>query len=271
MEEYVCVEFNAVSPEEQEVIIALLGEAGFEGFEQHDLELKAFINKNDFREDELYRVSQRTGKNFLIEEITQKNWNAEWESAFQPVIISDFAAIRADFHQPITGIQHEIIITPKMSFGTGHHATTSMMISQMSKLDFAGKSVMDFGTGTGILAILAAKMGASEVVAIDHDEWSITNARENFERNVVKNIQLEKADRISGNKKFDIILANINKQVIVDNVSSMVKLLRNGGYMLISGILSADEQDITEACSDFSLQLVEKSQIQGWICLCFMG
>ena len=271
MQEYVCVEFNAVSPEEQEIIIALLGEAGFEGFEQHDLELKAFINKHDFREDELYRVSQQTGKNFLVEEITQKNWNAEWESAFQPVIISDFAAIRADFHPPINSVKHEIIITPKMSFGTGHHATTSMMISQMSKLDFSDKSVLDFGTGTGILAILASKMGASDILAIDHDDWSISNANENFERNGVKNVQLVKTDRISVNKKFDYILANINKQVIVDNISSMVKWLGNGGYLLISGILSSDEQDIIDSCSDFSLQLVEKSQTQGWICLCFMG
>ena len=122
---------------------------------------------------------------FIFKEtlIPEANWNQVWESNFDPVIVDDFVAIRADFHEPVKGVSLEIIITPKMSFGTGHHATTYMMIEQMRELDFTGKSVFDFGTGTGVLAILAEKLGANKVIAVDNDEWSIENAEENFEKN----------------------------------------------------------------------------------------
>ena len=123
--------------------------------------------------------------------IEETNWNQVWESSFEPVVVDDFVAVRADFHEPIKGIKHEIVITPKMSFGTGHHATTYMMLEQMGKLDFKDKRVLDFGTGTGVLAILAEKMGAKKIIAIDNDEWSIENANENIKRNNCVAVELK--------------------------------------------------------------------------------
>src|SRR5205085_7037613 len=138
----------------------------------------------------------------------------EWEKNFERVIIDDFVAIRAPFHKPIQKVTHEIVITPKMSFGTGHHATTFMMIQQMQDVDFKNKKVLDFGTGTGILAILAEKLGATKITAIDNDEWSISNANENIKTNNCRNIQLLLSDSPMLSQKFDVILANINKSVI---------------------------------------------------------
>jgi ribosomal protein L11 methyltransferase len=155
--------------------------------------------------------------------------------------VNDFVGIRATFHPPLEKIQHEIIITPKMSFGTGHHATTFMMIQQMKEIDFKGKTVLDFGTGTGVLAILAAKLGAANVYAIDYDEWSITNTIENIQQNGSSNIRVAQLATLPAGEKFDIILANINLNVILDNLKSIVLSSISNTYVLLSGFLLQDE------------------------------
>ncbi|MEI9809072.1 MAG: 50S ribosomal protein L11 methyltransferase [Bacteroidota bacterium] len=199
--------------------------------------------------------------------IEETNWNQLWESNFDPVIVDDFVAVRADFHAPVKGVEHEIIVTPKMSFGTGHHATTYMMIQQMRQIDFTGKTVLDFGTGTGVLAILAEKLGAQKITALDHDDWSIDNAGENISRNNCKLIRLKKADTANVDNSCDIILANINKNVILDNFPVLVKQLAPGGILLLSGLLPGDQHDIFRKNDAYSLQLIQTTVRANWLCI----
>lgn len=258
--------FNNSSQEINEILIARLADMGYDGFEEEGDIMKAYINKPDFNRDELVELLRDFGVQFQIAELAETNWNKLWESNFQPVTVGDFCAVRADFHEPYNNIQHEIVITPKMSFGTGHHPTTYMMIEQMQTIDFNNKSAFDFGTGTGVLAILAKKMGASKVVAIDNDEWSITNAKENVANNNVE-IDVQKADAIVSAEPFDVILANITKNVILENLASLVSSLKKNGILLLSGLLENDEDDILAAASNYQLSLVKKLQRNGWICL----
>jgi ribosomal protein L11 methyltransferase len=206
---------------------------------------------------------------FQVEEVKAQNWNEQWEKDFQPVIVDDFCAIRAHFHAPVNSVQHEIIITPKMSFGTGHHATTYMMIQQMEHIDFQEKTVFDFGTGTGILAILAMRLGAKTVTAIDLDEWSISNALENIERNDCQSIDVFQASQVPEGIKYDIILANINKNVILQHLIFLVPAIDERGSILFSGLLQDDEEEIIKACKGFPLTLVKKISRENWISLYF--
>jgi ribosomal protein L11 methyltransferase len=178
-----------------------------------------------------------------------------------------FVGIRADFHPPLKDVKHEIIITPKMSFGTGHHATTSMMIRMMGEINFSGKSVLDFGTGTGILAILAEKLGASEIVAIDNDDQSIENATENFQSNNCHTISLLKASSAGVSHKVDIILANIIKMVILESLPLLAEQLNNDGVIIFSGLLTNDERDIVKIANERHLYLNKKIEVGDWICL----
>ncbi|WP_315824178.1 50S ribosomal protein L11 methyltransferase [Paraflavitalea speifideaquila] len=158
MSTYIHLKFAPVDKEVQEILIALLGDQGFEGFEEGVQYLSAFIPEEQWDEAYIQELAEQLGGvSWTTGRIAQRNWNEEWEKNFEPVVVGDFCAIRAHFHQPQPGMQYEIIITPKMSFGTGHHATTFMMVQYMESLDLAGKSVLDFGTGTGILAVLAEK------------------------------------------------------------------------------------------------------------------
>ena len=177
--------------------------------------------------------------------------------------------IRAAFHPANSLVQHEIIITPKMSFGTGHHATTYMMIEQMRSLDFNNKKVLDFGTGTGILAILAEKLGATNIDAIDNDEWSILNAGENIAMNNCNKINLHKNDNAFLKKKFDIVLANINKNIILDNFNQLFNQTMESGYILISGLLADDEKDILDAANNFKTVYLNTLQRERWIAILF--
>lgn len=252
--------------EEQEILISQLSDLGAEGFEQTDKYLLAYFNENIFKSYEINKLLE--GHSFITNTIREKNWNEVWESNFQPVIVDDFCAIRAEFHEAIKNVEHEIIITPKMSFGTGHHATTYMMIEQMRAIDFRNKTVFDFGTGTGILAILAEKLGAAKITAIDVDDWSISNAKENIERNNCSKISISLSSEIP-NEKFDIILANINRNVILNYSSQLVKSLKEKGCLLLSGLLASDEKDILEAGSNESLKLLNHTERSNWISLLF--
>lgn len=265
MNNYIQVLFPSVSQEEAELLIAALNEAGFEGFEEEESRLKAFIRMNEFEE---YRVREiAAGTDYVVSVIEETNWNQVWESNFHPVVVDDFVAIRADFHEPVAGTEHEIIITPKMSFGTGHHATTWLMIQQMRDLDCEGKSVLDFGTGTGVLAILAKKLGAERVTAIDHDEWSIINAGENIERNDAGMIVLLRADSADRKDEFDIILANINKNVILDNLDALKDQLLPDGILLLSGLLAQDEEEVVMAAGAHGLKVSYKAERDNWLLL----
>ena len=254
--------------DKQEILISQLIELGATGFEQTDTTLLAYFNENNFLGEAVNEVV----KNYtiIVATIEERNWNEIWESNFQPVVVADFCAIRAEFHEPIINVEHEIIITPKMSFGTGHHATTFMMIEQMRNLDFINKVVFDFGTGTGILAILAEKLGAGRIKAIDVDEWSVINAEENIQRNGCNRITLEQTTQLP-TEMFDIILANINKNVIIEYLPILLPIVKPEGQILFSGLLKDDEADITEASINLGLKCIAKKQKENWISLLFVN
>lgn len=265
--DHIKITFADLQPEQKEIMIAQLADAGYEGFEETDTTLDAFIGEPNFDMSLLNEIAFKYQTSYTSEKIAERNWNQIWESNFQPVVVDDYVAIRADFHQPTTTTKFEIVITPKMSFGTGHHATTYMMIELMKEIDLKGKSVLDFGTGTGILAILAEKSGAGKIHAIDNDDWSITNAEENFKKNNCNKTVLKKAAAISSKMKYDIILANINKNVILENFSTLSHQLSKGGEILISGLLQDDKGEILSIATEQRLSLQKELIRNNWIAL----
>jgi len=265
MGKFVEVQFDDLTAHDAEMLIAVLNEAGFEGFEEAVATLKAFIPASQFDESVFLKLMEPFPMRFSIEMIDDRNWNQVWESNFEPVVVDDFVGLRADFHSPISGVMHEIVITPKMSFGTGHHATTHMMLQQMRQIDFRDKSVFDFGTGTGVLAILASKLGAVSILAIDNDEWSIENAGENFVRNEVTNIQLVKSEEGDQHSTFDVILANINMHIILENLPALARQLKADGILYLSGLLMEDEADISKRAGACGLKMRTQSQKDNWL------
>jgi ribosomal protein L11 methyltransferase len=251
---------------QQEILIGKLSQLAATGFEQTDTGLIAYFEEEHFNSYEVNTVIKDLL--FTISIIKEQNWNALWESNFEPVIVADFCGIRAHFHEQIKNVAHEIIITPKMSFGTGHHATTFMMIEEMSQLNFKNKTVLDFGTGTGILSILAEKLGAANIAAIDNDAWSIDNAKENLERNNCKKTELQLSSIIPF-QSFDIILANINKNVILENREKLKKACNKKTTILLSGLLSEDEKEVVKVFEENDFKLIKKSMKANWICLVF--
>ncbi len=250
MSNYITLEFKSIASEVSEILVAELSEISFYAFEEKENNLSAFIIEEDFNEYELHKIISSLRLNYVKSIIPQTNWNAKWESEFEPIIIEDFVAIRASFHSAVNNVIHDIVITPKMSFGTGHHATTFLMLQQMKYMNFSKKSVLDFGTGTGLLAIMSKKLGAKNIVAIDNDDWSIHNARENFDVNNCGDIILKKtdspADQGSNNEhgKFDIILANINLNVITSSANILNDISQQSTEILLSGFLIKDEQKV---------------------------
>lgn len=266
MRNYIHIRFQPVSKEQQEILIAQLAELGYEGFEEGVNYMSAYIPEDQYNEQDIKDLTN-ADISFTKEIILPRNWNEEWEQNFQPVIIDSFCAVRAHFHAPVAGAQHQIIITPKMSFGTGHHATTYLMIQSMQSLSFTGKNVLDFGTGTGVLAILAEKLGAASITAIDNDEWSIINTAENISLNHCSKINVEAADKLQMEDRFDIILANINKHVLLSGMAGIKQHLTQGGVVLMSGLLTGDRSDIEKAALQENLSVFEAKEKDNWLCL----
>ncbi len=258
--------------DELEIVLAQVSQAmDIEGVEETDGQLKFYFKQNAFNENEFKYLIEKNNTEYYVSTIYNKNWNEIWESDFRPVTVGSFAAIRADFHPADTTVTHEIIITPKMSFGTGHHATTHMMIQMMAAFDPCGKTVIDFGTGTGVLAILAAKMKASGVFAIDHDPWSIANAAENFEMNNTPGIVLQELDHFpAGITPVDLVLANINRNVITDNLGPVTQGLKPGGLFIISGILTSDVPEIQDLIQKSGFRKVKELSENNWVSLAFV-
>lgn len=272
MKNYIQVEIFTESIDQQEMLIAILDSMIAEGFEQKDNSLKTFFSKDKFDELQLREVlADYSLLKCEVSEIPSVNWNEEWEKDFSPVRVGDFAAVRAHFHAPIAEVKFELVITPKMSFGTGHHATTHMVIELMSGLDLGGKDVYDFGTGTGILAILAEKMGAENITAIDNDDWSIENSKENLIQNSCSKIELKLGDQIIENKLFDLVIANINLNVIVPNLFLIKSLVKKNGVVLLSGFLKTDESFITSELEKAGFEISRTLEMNGWLsiqCTC---
>lgn len=254
-----------------EILIAELGYLGFESFVENETGVTAYIPVEEFEDDLLTNVHILQSDEFEItytsSEIEKVNWNEEWEKNFTPIMVDDLCSVRAPFHaQP--DVEYDIVIEPKMSFGTGHHATTHMMIQHILKNDFEGKSVLDMGCGTGVLAILAAMKGAKSIDAIDIDNWCYQNTLENIERNNCEHINVEEggAELLEG-KTYDTIIANINRNILLEDIPVYAKSLNPNGTLFLSGFYSEDIPLIVEKCKENGLTYSEHIDRTNWVAL----
>ncbi|NCT08641.1 MAG: 50S ribosomal protein L11 methyltransferase [Flavobacteriia bacterium] len=266
------IEYNfRISPREpaSEILIAELGEVGFESFVENEIGLLAYIQKADWFENILDDIFILNSDEFEIEyehnEIPQTNWNEEWEKNFEPIQVDDLVSIRAPFHEN-PHLKYEIIIEPKMSFGTGHHETTHMMIQHLLELDLENKKVLDMGCGTGILAIFAEIKGAKPIDAIDIDEWCYTNSIENVERNHCHQISVYQGDAsLLTTQKYDVILANINRNILLADMDAYAKCLEKNGILLLSGFYEEDLTLIDVEAKKHQLKLQKMIKRNLWI------
>lgn len=267
-------ELSIQAPEESyEILIAELAELGYEAFIEQGDRLQAYIVSEHFQESSIKELFESYQKQFDVQykitNLQKTNWNEEWEKNYEPVEIADKVRIRAVFHEPKPNFQYEILITPKMSFGTGHHETTSLMIENQLSVSHQQKSVLDAGCGTGILAIMASFLGASEILAFDIDEWAVENTQENIALNECNNIKVFKGgiEQITLQKQCDIILANINKNVLLAEMPHYAKHLKKQGYLLLSGFYQADVQDILQATQAVGLSFVSQKNKNNWVAM----
>ncbi|HSP11988.1 MAG TPA: 50S ribosomal protein L11 methyltransferase [Salegentibacter sp.] len=256
-----------------EILIAELGYLGFESFVEEEDGVTAYIPVEEYEDDLLAQVhilqSDEVEISYSKEEIEKVNWNEEWEKNFTPIVVDDRCSIRATFH-PAAETEYEIVIDPKMSFGTGHHATTHLMIQHILKNDFTNKNVLDMGCGTGILAILASMKGAHIVDAFDIDNWCYQNSLENVERNNCDNVSVEEggAELLEG-RKYHIILANINRNILLRDLPVYVASLEDKGDLYLSGFYEEDISAIRKACEELGLKYVEHFERNNWVAVKF--
>jgi ribosomal protein L11 methyltransferase len=262
---------------QQDLLMNELAEFGFDTFEEMDLGFKAYIPADNFDQKALDEALQSYREMFTFSyEVTlipQKNWNEVWESNFEPIEIKDQIHVRATFHEPKPNFAYEIVIDPKMAFGTGHHQTTSMMMDFMLEADLKDKTVLDMGCGTGILAILASKMGATSVTAIDYDEVCYESTLENAPLNHIGNIIA-----ICGSKEaipdyeFDVILANINRNILIEQMDAYARVLKPGGEIYFSGFYETPDMEIiTNEAAKYNLKYIAHKQDKNWVAVKFVS
>jgi ribosomal protein L11 methyltransferase len=260
-------------PEFSELLMAEIGETGFESFLETDKGFEAYVELENYDKEQLQAIkdkySEQTTIVFYQDRIQKQNWNEEWEKSYQPIIVDGKCLIRADFHKIEDKYPYELVITPKMSFGTGHHQTTYLMVKNQMAIDHRNKRVMDAGCGTAILSVMASKLGAREVEAFDIDEWSVSNGKENIEVNGCTNIrhQQGKLSELSFEGKFDIILANINKNVLLDEMNLYKEYLITGGLLLLSGFYTEDIPDLLDTAAQLGLTEVNRDERENWAAL----
>jgi ribosomal protein L11 methyltransferase len=291
--EYIEIAFDFSNQDQFDMLVAELSEIGFEGFNEEEMEegrndgvalsnglgigaghCKTFMMKDIYEADqvqnELDIIFNKYHLTYSKSVIKEENWNAIWESNFDPVRVGDFVGIRAHFHPDFEpAVTHDIKITPKMSFGTGHHPTTFSVMQLMQRLDFKDKTVYDFGTGTGILAILAEKLGAIKVLAVDNDDWCIENALDNIQNNASKVITIEKVASALQKDQYDIVLANVNRHIIEANMEELTLTSKPGGILVLSGLLIEDQLDIIGLAASKAWIFKEAQPLDGWVSLLF--
>jgi ribosomal protein L11 methyltransferase len=255
----------------RDVLIAQLGEIGFESFLETETGVEAFIPTVNYHEDNLFEVIKSFEEDFTfevhMEVIKSRNWNEVWEkNYFKPLVINNECVIRAPFHTEFPKAKYEIVIEPNMAFGTGNHETTSMMVETILENEMQNKTVLDMGCGTGILGILASMKGAKKVTAIDIDEWSFTGANENALLNNIENMVVKQGDAgLLGSEKFDIIFANIHKNVLINDLPAYYKVLETGGLLILSGFYTEDIQDIKNKAENLGLKDAGFKSKNNWI------
>jgi ribosomal protein L11 methyltransferase len=266
-----------VEPKElgSEILVAELGEKPFESFIETEFGVTAYIQKALWTEDVLEDIFILTSPEFTvsytIEEIEQVNWNEEWEKNFEAIDVDGICHVRAPFHEK-TDAQYDIVIEPKMSFGTGHHETTHMMIQHLLETDVAGKKTLDMGCGTAILAILAEMKGAQPIDAIDIDNWCYLNSIENAERNNCKHITVYEGDAaLLAGRNYDVIIANINRNILLEDMQQYVDCLNPGGTLFLSGFYEEDIPVIDASCTEKGLTYVKKHQKNNWVALKYVN
>ena len=267
-------ELSIQAPEESyEILVAELAELGYESFIEQTDYLQAYILSENFEEKTIKELFENYREQFevsyQIKNLQKTNWNEEWEKNYSPVEIAGKVRIRAIFHEPKPEFQYEILITPKMSFGTGHHETTSLMIENQLAINHQGKSVLDAGCGTGVLAIMAHFLGASAIEAFDIDEWAVENTQENIKLNHCSDIKVFQGtmNQIASQKQFDIILANINRNVLLADMPLYARNLKKEGYLLLSGFYENDTKDILQAVQRENLHFISQKTKNNWVAM----
>jgi len=263
------------STESNEIIIAQLAELGFESFTDNDDGLSAFIKATDYdhrmeiKLNDLH-IPEGTHISFQLNRIKGQNWNAQWEASFEPIIVDNRCLVRASFHQSLPGLEYDIIIDPKMAFGTGHHQTTHLMIEAILNEEITNKTVLDMGCGTGVLAILAEMKGAKAITAIDIDEWAYQNTLENIKVNGCERIEALYGDvKLIEGKEYDIILANINLNILLSDMPFYEKSIRPNGKLLLSGILKSDIEAIKQRAGENGLTHLSTATRDEWVRMSF--
>ena len=252
-----------------EILMAELAEVGFDSFEDTPTGIKAYIPKDSWNEHILQDIYLLSNPEFTVSyqitEIEQVNWNEEWEKNFSPIVVEDLCTVRANFH-PVPNTRYDIVITPKMSFGTGHHETTYMMLQQLLPLSLEGAKVLDMGCGTGILAIMAALRGARDITAIDIDPWCVDNATENVQQNNCSFITIKEGDvsLITG-EQYNLILANINRNILLSDIPAYTQALLPQGLLLVSGFYVEDLPAIKEKCQEVGLTYLSHIERNRWV------
>lgn len=262
-----------------DLLMAELGTIGYDGFAYTENGFQAYIPAKDFNAQaiEQLEILSFLAENYRItythREIAAQDWNKVWEDNFTPIVVDNRILVRAGFHDPIPGIEYEIIIEPKMSFGTGHHSTTALMLATIldHKGQIKGKRILDMGCGTGILSIMAAKVGAKEVVGIDIDEWAFSNAMENMKNNDITQVTIRIGDAalLAGERPFDIILANINRNILLNDMHHYTSRLNTGGYLIMSGFYLQDLPMIREKAATLGLQYLDNKEDKNWVAATF--
>lgn len=264
-----------VPPDFSDILIAELAEIGFETFMDTDYGLDGYIQLHLYDEQQVKEIIEKyrnlTGITYTVSTIARKNWNEEWEKNYEPIIIGNECLVRASFHEGLGKYPYEIIINPKMSFGTGHHETTTLMLENQLATSHTGKQVLDVGCGTGILAVMACKRGAASVHAFDIDEWAVENSRENFELNKCLQATVQKGTirEVSLAPGYDVVLANINRNVLLDEIPVYASLLTHGGLLLLSGFYEKDIADIEKMAASKGLSAIEQRIKEPWASLVF--
>jgi ribosomal protein L11 methyltransferase len=261
---------------QRDLIIAALDDAGYDSVLETDEGLHAYILTTHFNEKRISQLADRFNidkESISWKTLEEKNWNIEWEKNFEPIVVDDLCIVRAPFHEAGgDNFTYELIIQPKMSFGTGHHATTYLMIkNQIRHIDHNAKKVLDAGCGTAILAVMAEKLGAQKIVAYDIDEWSVENAPENVELNGCRAIETKRGTitQLSLDKNFDIILANINKNVLLEEIPAYVEHLNENGKLLLSGFFKEDVEELDKKALDMGLKKTREDNKDGWACILY--